>query len=303
LSEGSQFVAEVSLRLLRNERADGAFGVKLLAGQEPVLLCHLLPGSNQIVIAGQLSEREEKKWAEERFMLPRGFKPEAYHLLRVEADDYRIRIALDEYLFKWEGRLSLPPRSLALSTSNAAAAFRGFALTEGWEDLFTEPQSNPTLLGWSSESADDVWRVEEKQLWHTDASRRDSVITKGRLPQFCEIVVNAKLVSEADADECYGFLPALAEDDSGPLLTVEKLGEGWGLRCERYASESVFYLPDDFDPFVYNQFRFRKVRDEMLIRLESQIIGKISVPESAAKMGLYASGAIAAFDMVRVTAI
>jgi hypothetical protein len=75
------------------------------------------------------------------------------------------------------------------------------------------------------------------------------------------------------------------------------------MRCQRCAFSSVFYLPEEFDPLNYHQFRFRKVGGELLIQYESQVIGKIEVPQSAAKIGLFASGVVAAFDMVRVTAI
>jgi hypothetical protein len=165
-----------------------------------------------------------------------------------------------------------------------------------------DEQSSPGLLGWKANDEDGRWRVAENQLWHSGADKLASVVTKEAPAGAYELVVNAKIFGDITADGCFGFLPAL-EGQSGPLLSVVRIGEGWILRCERSASNSDFYLPDDFDPFVYNQFRFRKQNEQLLVQYESQVIGAIVVPKTAKRVGLYASGLVVAFDMVRVTAL
>jgi hypothetical protein len=77
----------------------------------------------------------------------------------------------------------------------------------------------------------------------------------------------------------------------------------WALRCERAESPRIFPLPANFDPYLYQQFRFRKRDGELLIQHESSVLGKIELSDVATQIGLYASGVTAAFDMVRVTAI
>ena len=296
--EASHFIAEVSLRLVQS--AEGACGIKLASADETLLRFQLFKTRNAASICWQAGPDTEA-WSEKDFELPHGFNIEAYHLIRVEADTSRVSITLDDYLVRWEGRIRTAPRHFALIGSGASVSFRGFALTEGWQDLFVG-ESTPRLLGWEEEAGEDRWLVTDKALCHSNPNNRESLITKEGLTGSYELVINVKLCSEVLADECCGFLPAL-EGRSGPLLTIERLGEGWVLRCDRYDSDTVFYLPDHFDPFVYNQFRFRKVRDQLLIQNESQLIGKVRVPETPTRIGLYASGTVAAFDMVRLTAL
>lgn len=296
LTEGSHFIVEVSVRFL--EVAGGACGIKLIAADNAALVFQLLPAEHR----GSVILPTDHNSAEHAFALPDDFNMEVYHLLRVEVGGAQVRVALDERPVKWEYKPDVQWESVALFTSYASAAFRGFALTRGWQDLFMEAQSSPGLLGWKANDEDGRWRVAENQLWHSGSDKLDSVITKEALAGAYELVVNAKIFGDITADGCFGFLPAL-EGQSGPLLSVVRIGEGWILRCERSASNSDFYLPDDFDPFVYNQFRFRKQNEQLLVQYESQVIGAIVVPKTAKRVGLYASGLVVAFDMVRVTAL
>jgi Glycosyl hydrolases family 43 len=297
-TESSQFFAEVSLRL--EKELDGAFGIKLLRGDNTLLILRLQKAENICSISWQ-AEGASQLWSEQQFALPGDFKMEAFHLIRIEADSGWVRIVLDDEVIRWKQQLLQPPRTVTLFTSNASAAFGGFALTEGWQDLFTGAESDPRAFGWISDEHE-AWLLTEKELLHTRQDRRQSIITKAGLPHAYELAINARVCSDVVADECCGFFPAL-DGVSGPLVTIEKLGEGWVLRCAGYSDDQMFYLPDVFDPFVYNQFRFRKRRDEILLQYESHVLGTVGVPNNASSVGLYSFGVLAAFDMVRVTAI
>src|SRR5262249_1066636 len=162
--------------------------------------------------------------SEQQFSLPGDFKMEAYHLIRVEADAGWVRITLDDKLLRWKQRLGSAPQSVALFTSNASAALRGFAFTEGWQVLFTDAESDPAPLGWNTDDYE-YWFLAE-ELLHTNRDRRQSIITKAGLFDSYELVINARICSDIVAEECFGFMPAL-QGESGPLLTIERFGDGW----------------------------------------------------------------------------
>ncbi|HXG64535.1 MAG TPA: glycoside hydrolase family 43 protein, partial [Blastocatellia bacterium] len=253
LTSSPYFLAEVSLRTLDNPGGNGGVGVKLLGEQEDALYFELLPGSNHAVVAPRPSDAAGPA---EQLTLPRQFLPNAYHHLRVEANGPLVTIALDGSAMKWEGRPAIQPNAIALFTRNAAAAFAGFALTVGWEDLFTGPTVDPADSGWLSEA--NSWRVSDQHLWHVNPEGQHAIITKGPPLSEYEMVVNAKFGSLPLEDGCYGFLPAMSAAGSGPLLTVERDEAGWLMRCCEGAEAHAFRLPDEFDPFNHYQFRFRK---------------------------------------------
>jgi hypothetical protein len=295
-AKSAQFVAEVSLRLLEGE--NGAFGIRLFSGNNSVLTL-LLKATSGCSISWHSAGSHIL--SSQHFVLPNDFKMEAYHLIRVEADSAWVTIELDNQLIQWKQVLAESPQSVALLTLNASAAFRGFAFTEGWQNEFTGAESVPSSLGWKT-TDEDCWLIAEKELRYLPRHRYPSIITKEGLPDSYEFVVNAKICSEVMGDESYGFLPALS-GESGPLLKVEKHGERWVLCCSAGHRDEIFYLPDSFDPFVYNQFRVRKTLDQIVIQHEAMILATVKIPRRAGAVGLCARAAAVAFDMVRVTAI
>ena len=72
-----------------------------------------------------------------------------------------------------------------------AAAFSGFALSDGWQDLFAELNVEPVDLGWQTQDAEG-WGVAEQQLRF--AGQLQSSIAKGPPLAEYELVVNARIV-------------------------------------------------------------------------------------------------------------
>jgi hypothetical protein len=136
-----------------------------------------------------------------------------------------------------------------------------------------------------------------------DDEGQRSTVTKGPLLESYEMVVNARLAGAADAAGRYGFYPAIGAGGRGPLFTVERVGAGWALSPGESSALREFPLPQDFDPYVYQQFRFRKQKGRLTIQREAQVLGQIEAGDEPTRIGLFASGAGAAFDMVRVTEI
>ncbi len=293
------FVAEVSLKVNSVETSESATGIKLLAAKETVLYFSLLPQAGQAVVARQANEG----WSHQNFQLPANFDFNVFHLLRVEVNGLRVQISLDGYVLNWTGRLNSQPLSLALMTRDATAEFAGLALTGGWQDWFTEAETDPVMLGWETTASDDRWRIINQQLRFIGPAGEPSILTKGPVPADYELVINARLIRDSRPYECYGFYPALSADEFSPLLTVKLNQDGWAIHASTQTGERSFRLPASFDPFVFQQFRFRKEQTLLNVQHEAEFIGQIEVPRAARLVGLYGYCEIAAFDLVRVTAL
>ena len=288
------FVAEVSLRAL-DDPSIGDYGVGLYDAVGALLRCMIEPGRGHLALAWR-----GEGWSEQRIALPPVFEPRAYHLLRLEVDGPRVSVALDDVAVRWQRRLGEEPTNVGLLAHGMAAAFTGFALTIGWEDLFAQPDAEPSALGWRAEGDAGGWELREQQLWQTSA-RPDAVIAKGPPLESYLLVVNVRLDATSAPGGRYGFYPAMPSAGRGPLLAVERDGDGWALVCSGTAGAQRFPLPAGFDPFVYQQFRFRKQAGRLAVAWESHSLGLLEVSPQATQVGLYADRAVVAFDLVRVT--
>ncbi len=128
-SKAESFLVEVSVRALEPSGRQSGFGVGLWGDVD--LLRLLLTADGAAVYW-----RGRGPWFERELTLPSDFDPAAFHLVRIEVDGLRVSLALDG-LPAWEGRLAGPCAGVSLLTEQMAAEFSGFALTAGWEDLFT----------------------------------------------------------------------------------------------------------------------------------------------------------------------
>ncbi|MEJ7713760.1 MAG: hypothetical protein WKF84_28915 [Pyrinomonadaceae bacterium] len=98
-------------------------------------------------------------------------------------------------------------------------------------------------------------------------------------------------------DGYFGFYPTMDSEDNGPLLTVEREGSfSWVMRVSTDEAP-LFLFPDDFDPEIFQQFRFRKLQGELSIQWEIQSVGIVPCPPGSTRVGLFcARASSAAFD-------
>jgi hypothetical protein len=222
----------------------------------------------------------------------------SYQHLRWSLDGRSTSLSLPETGIHWDVALDRSPDSLVISAADLPTAFHGFALTYGWEDTFEAPVS----------AADQRWQqrppssstVENGVLcWDTRGG--DGLLQRGpSLPDY-ELVVNLRLDRAGPAGH-YGFLPALAGDESGPLVTVEDRS-GWALVARNHDRETSHPLPPQFTPSSFQQFRFWKQNGTLTIRWEKLVIAEITVPVGPSAVGIVARDSLVNLDMVRVTAI
>ena len=292
------FVAEVSFRSTEvSFAATSAYGVSLSDSQGEFVSFLISPARKQAII----SYRDEEGWSSEIFPLPEKFEPQAFHLLRMENEYCSINIVFDNELIRWKKLLKCSCDTISLITQHIAAAFSGFALTIGWEDLFDDENIDLSFHGWQSNELDARWSVVDQEL-RCNGEDGFSMITKGPQLNSYEMIVNARLIN-VSADCSYGFYPAFRPDNPGPLVTVERESEKWMLKVQSQMISEFFPLPGNFDATIHQQFRFRKEIGRIQIQHEATLLGEIEGVTEPTQIGLYTLGGETAFDMVRVTCL
>ncbi len=295
--EAPAFLAEIQFHALKNV-GEGGYGVILNSHAGPLLRLGFSP-DGRVMIVGR--DGGPDGWRQEQIHLPPGFDPHADHLVRLELNHGAVAVAIDGHSRHWNGRLHGVPTELTLFTERTAVAFTGFELTYGYEDLFMEDGA-PETFGWESRDGARGWSVEGREM-RRERFELESVLEKRVGFGSYEAIVNARLGDGGDSGGCYGFLPAAGPDAPGPLLRVERAGEGWQITVDGDAGTEAMRLPAEFDPSIHQHFRFRKEGTRLAVWWEGTQLGQMDVASEAAHLGLYARGAAVGFDMVRVTAI
>ncbi|HEX8474707.1 MAG TPA: glycoside hydrolase family 43 protein [Pyrinomonadaceae bacterium] len=315
-SEASSFVLEVTIRASSETDGGDGFGVRMVDDESAgIFEFAIVPQTRQAVISWK---SEQGGHHTERLALPEQFNPKAFHLLRIEADGARIDATLDDGSARWQGHLGgrgASPhlaRRIALFTRGMSASFRGFALTDGWQNLFEgEGREQPSSHGWEiAEGGGESWRVEEGQLRCAPKDDKRVLILKDAPEGSCEIVVNVRLERGTGDGGRYGFYPSFVSTEQGLLLAVGQTAAGdWALEVVRGSGvEHVFALPASFDPFEFQQFRLTKQGEQLFVQWESEMLGAAELNaeptrREKVRVGLFAEKASAAFDMVRVTSL
>ena len=195
------------------------------------------------------------------------FDPEAYHLLRVEADGRFLRFSLDETSLQFETMLEKSSTSFGLTAKNAGTSFSGFALTKGFEDLFDRPGTcGRSRLAEGNGRGQFSNRRQELLL----KSGSETVVAKGEYYENYEFAVNIRVAELLNENGYFAFIHLDENDQILQRFLVQR-------------SENIFYLdsgagknalPDDFDPANYHQFRFLKTGGRMIVQLEDEEIAR-----------------------------
>jgi len=291
------FLCEVSARALEAPGGDAGFGLAL-RGADGLLLRYLVRGASV-----RASWKQGDGWRHQELPLPPGFDAQAVHLFHLEVDGRRASAVLDGVGCPWTGPIEEPVTALGLAADWLAAEFSGLALTAGWEDLFLD-EGEPEAHGWGFlEAGSGDWRVEEGRL-RQRAPGASSVLIKGPAFESYELVVNARLDRDAGLHRGWEILPAVAEEDPGPRIALERRDPsegGWVLTARRGRDYRTFSLPAGFDPFVDQQFRFRKEGGNVEIAWEGLDLGVLDAPAGPARVGVGSRRAAVSFEAVRCT--
>ncbi|HEY0051532.1 MAG TPA: glycoside hydrolase family 43 protein [Pyrinomonadaceae bacterium] len=294
-AEAKSFLCEIWLKTFEN--AGGVFGICLKNGETDVFRFQLAPDE----------KRASAVWFEngveqiEDFALAEDFDFQAFHLLRVEIDWLWLKVSLDENTVRCVKILENFAPQISLLTERSTAAFSGFALTEGFEDLFEA--ANFEKRGWRKISANGAARVEDKNLIITSREKNETILCKETAADDFELTVNFRLAEVFDENFRVGFYPAFAENAEKRFFAIEKTGENWILKAAGDGEPQAFRLPKNFSPDVFHQFRFLKIKDKIVLQFEGETLGIVEAPPDSGKIAVSVQNASVVFDMVRFTVL
>lgn len=288
------FLCELNLRSF--DAGKGVFGVALKNGGRAVLKFFFSPAEKR---AGVLwSENGAEKT--ETFALAEDFDFQAFHLLRVETDYSSVKITLDENIIRFEKYLESTATQISLFAEKSNAAFSGFALTDGFEDLFENDDLGKK--GWRKISETGDSRVENQNLIVSSVAEKETIFSKKVSANDYELAVNFRL-EESSTGGAFGFYPAFAENERTPRCLFEQSNGAWTLTVENDGGTKSFGLPETFSLDVFRQIRFVKKGDKLFLLLETEILGMIEALPSSARIALTVKNSTVAFDMIRFTSL
>lgn len=298
--KSAHFLCEFSLRLLAAPDENSGGGFCLRSETENTLEFLICPNKGRVEIT--FFWNGEKK--EQSFDLPGDFSFNSFHLLRVEVDGAWVKVLLDENTVRFEKTLtnvSTFSSGISLRAVNMRAAFAGFALTNGFEELFApSAAADPELCGWKKLTDAGDWRIEEQQLFLTSREAVEMIVSKGRPYKNYEFAANIRLLSH-ESELAFGFL--LLNDEEGMIrrFGIERESAGYYLSTED--RQNRFPLPDNFAPTNYHQFRFLCTGDTIRLQMDEIVLGEVSVPEAETRIGVFCQNSVIALDMVRLTVL
>ncbi len=290
-------LCEFSFRAVKSIDENGGFGFCLLNGEAKIFEFLIFPDLKKAVVF-QFENGEPQK---QIFDLPESFKFEAIHLARVEVDNFSIKFSLDETIVRFENLLENSPTQIAFVAENMRAAFSGFALTMGFEDLFDWNDAEISRRGWKKSGSQSVCRVEGGELFFTSSGEIISILSKGEAYANFEFAVNARLVENFGADSAFGFALLNKNEEIALQFFITKTEENFYLTDEKNSFK--FPLPAGFAPENYHQFRFLKLNEKIYIQLEETDLGEISASATEMKIALFCRNSTAAFEMARLTCL
>jgi GH43 family beta-xylosidase len=290
------FLCEVSLRAVEAIDENSSFGFYLRGESEKTFEFLIFPNLKQAVVYWL----EDGKARKHIFEFSDDFIPQAFHLLRVEVDEFYIKFSLDENIIRFEKLLEKSSTQIALIAEKLCAAFSGFALTEGFEDLFDRQDSEIEMREWENITGEGFYRIENQQLIFSNKSETDAILIKGAVHAQYEFVANVRLVEAFGEKFDFGFLLFNQKSEIVSRFTIKENKQNFYLIDDKY---SQYSLPKSFAPKNYHQFRFLRLGEKLIFELEENILGEIFVPEGETKIGLFSKNSTLALDMVRLTVL
>lgn len=290
------FLCEVSLRAVEAIDKNAGFGFYLRGESEKTFKFLIFPNLKQAVVYWS----EDGEARKHIFELSDYFIPQAFHLLRLEVDEFYLKFSLDENILRFEKLLEKSSTQIALIAEKTRAAFSGFALTEGFEDLFDRQDSEIETRGWKNITGEGICRIENQQLIFSNKSETDAILIKGAVYAEYEFAANIRLIETFGEKFDFGFLLLNQNSEIVSRFTIKKNKQNFYLIDD---ANSEYPLSKSFAPENYHQFRFFRLGEKLVFEMEENVLGEIFVPEGETKIGLFSQNSTVAFEMVRLTVL
>jgi GH43 family beta-xylosidase len=295
--KADSFLCEFSFRAAEFVDEESAFGFCLL--NEEVKTCEftIFPKLRQVRVFYLQNGEFQKRI----FDLPESFTAEAVHLARVEVDNFSVKISLDDAVVRFGNLIENRSAQIALAAENMRAAFSGFALTEGFEDLFEWSEAESSRRGWKKLNPETICRVENGELMLSSRNKKDAVLIKGEARADFEFAANVRLIETYDDDFSFGLLLLNQDEDIISRFSVCKTKAKYYLTAENDSLN--FPLPENFSPENYHQFRIFKYGEKIFLQMDGTELGEIAAPYEEIKTALFCRRSTVAFEMARLTVL
>lgn len=291
----ASYLCEVSFQLIE-AGADCSYGFGLRNETTDIIEVSLLPSSRSLTLRWF---DEDYKRAENTLILGKDFAFDAVHLLRITVDGPFIGIQLDDELFRFETSVAAVSNQFEFRTLAARVNFSGFALTEGFEDLFDGPNSDLGKIGWHALTEGTKISIEDQQLILVASEDTDCIIFKGKAAEDFEFAVNIRLNRSGGDAHDFGFI-ILNEDFTEHLRFVVREQTG-----RFYLSETLnaidFILPASYQVDNYHQFRFLNIGVEISIWMEGLILGSANITSGKTIPSIFCNNCSVGLELVRLT--
>ena len=223
--------------------------------------------------------------------LPSGFVADADHLIRVECDDRRFRMAVDGIsLLSWRD-LEAPVARVVIFSEVGSVTVRSIELTIGFEELF-EDRIPLNRRGWQIDggSNDTVGSGE------INFSKSPFSLKKGPPLRHLEFAVNFRIIDPSQRGD-FG-LTLTGEDGSAFQFLVDLKGSVLEIRA---AANETAALPANLDLTQYHQLRIMKLRGRAFCYFDDVTIGEFPLGDAEVQASVSGRDAAVAIEMIRLT--
>lgn len=287
------FLAEFSFRVIEGNQKEGNVGFYIQNGAEKIGEFLIFPKLRK----ASFSQRLDNILKVQKFNLSKDFAFEAIHLLRIEVNQKKVKILLDEVVIQLETWLEKPAANIALTSEKLQAAFSGFAITHGFEDLFEWKNSNLKQHGWHTLNNKMTSVVENGELFFLDDNNLEAILYKGIAAENFEFAANLRLVKPFSDKFAFGFAIL---NQNNQIISRFTFTESKG-RNYLTDNKKSYKLHKNYAPENYHQFRFLKLGEKLLLQMEENELGETFVPNEKVKIGVFCRNTKIALEMVRHT--
>lgn len=289
--ENENFLCEVSFRCKDFNNIDRSAGFRLFAEDKAIFEFSLLLEASQVRIS--FNELEQS------FDLPSEFESRAFHLLRLEVDGKFIKVRLDEAAFNIELYLALKADLLSFFTKDVKTEFAGFALTKGFEDLFSRREQTIENSGWRKLAEKGECDLSEQAL-QLLAPDTVSAVTKGQALPDLEFAANIRLREYTGNDWEFGLAFLVDDDKMIFRLSVKPNESGTVISITSGAEILQRELETILD---YNQLRLIKMGRNITAYLDGSIVGTSEIEDTKVCCAIFCAGSSIEIEMARVTSL
>ena len=287
------FLFEISLRIIEGET--GKFGIYLNQNDEKIGE-FLLDSNRKKIIFNYL---ENGFYKSEDYELPSDFDFCSFHLLKCEVDHWLLKISLDEQPLKIKKIMNNPSSNFSLAAENCQAAFSGAAVTTGFENLFEH--NDFEVIGWRLVRGN--WEIKDKNLILNGQEGDETIIEKEIFGENFEIAFNFCLLKAFNSDFNFGLSLGLDELNKTVFYFTKNNESDSILQIIDSVKVQQISLPGQFLTNNFRQISLIKIGDELLIRSETEELGKIRFSQPSKRAVFFVRHSIVAFDMIRQTTL